>query len=80
MKKNLVIKKIKRDSFKWGVFDPEKEEFIGVFEHKDQAETYIKNYNLSPKVRIEEDQINRMTKRGKVVDSWTGKPKKKGKK
>lgn len=38
---NFIVKKIKRDSFSWGVFDKTKKEFAFVFETKEEAENKL---------------------------------------
>lgn len=41
-KTNMEVKKIKRDHFSWGVWDPKAKTFVKVFEAKEDAEAYLK--------------------------------------
>ncbi len=38
----MEVKKIKRDSWNWGIWDEDKKEFIKVFQTKKEAEEYLK--------------------------------------
>jgi hypothetical protein len=41
----LIIKKIDRKNFPFGIFDEKQGEFLSMFESKKEAETALKNFN-----------------------------------
>lgn len=48
-KTNMEVRKIKRDSFSWGVWDLKAKTFVKVFETKEEAEDYLQSLKPAKK-------------------------------
>lgn len=67
--KGLLIKKLKtRPTFNWGLYDPEKEEFVVMFNSKKEAQKFIdwqvKKKKILAKIKAKEKEA-KLKKKGK---------------